>query len=228
MSWKSPSEVISELGKDGLISLFSKMKRQQYDFYIGYLTKTPPRHLDIGTGDGKTALMIREISGIAVDMVDLYDDSLSEDVRARLQDDPQFNHKVYEAGSALPFPADYFGSASLFYVLHHCPTNEDAVQLLKESRRVLDSNGRLIVLEEVVEKKEDNDYLLEMDLELSKVFYPALFSGDGDGYKAPRFFRECDGLTELTDVFEATGFALIDSEKQHMQDTFPRTIYILG
>jgi ubiquinone/menaquinone biosynthesis C-methylase UbiE len=184
--------------------------------------------LDIGTGDGKTALMIREISGIEVDMVDLYDDSLSEEVRERLREDPQFNHTVYDAGSALPFPAGCFGSASLFYVLHHCPTSDDAVQLLKESRRVLDSNGRLIVLEEVVENEEDNDYLLQMDLELSKVFYPALFSGDGDSYRPPRFFREYGGMSELTGLFEAAGFALIDSEKQHMQDTFPRTIYILG
>lgn len=96
----------------------------------GYLKKDD-RLLDIGTGPGSLALLLRQ-SGFQTTTLDVQDMSLTDEIRPRLYD-----------GDRLPFADDTFDVALILTVLHHARAPE---QIILEAKRVA---RRIVIIEDV-------------------------------------------------------------------------------
>lgn len=94
------------------------------------------RLLDVGSWDGRTALMFAQGRGARVECVDVVDHNRTD-----------LPFHTFD-GEHLPAEDDSFDAVSFLYVLHH---SAHEASLLREAARVVKPGGRVIVAEDLVE-----------------------------------------------------------------------------
>jgi len=96
------------------------------------------RVLDLGAGTGRITMNVEASTGTRVTACDV-------DLLALTAGHSSVTGGVVGAdGQALPFESGSFAAVYLVYVLHHVP---DQMRVLAEVRRVLDSGGRIVLVE---------------------------------------------------------------------------------
>ena len=135
-------DIIAEIKLKSLLhewSLADRLKQRQFersqlmfsqikDFVCG------PTILDVGCGDGYTALLLQE-QGYYVSLADILD------YRAENLSMP---FDLLEEGSSLPYDTSAFDTTLLLTVLHH---SENPIHLLSECKRV--TRKRIVIIESV-------------------------------------------------------------------------------
>jgi len=121
--------------------------------------------LDLGCGNGRffEFLKDKDIHYIGVD----FSEKLIEIAKNKY---PKLKFEVADALN-LPFPNNYFDKIYSIAVLHHIPSKQFRLQFLQEARRVLKSNGLLILtVWEPKSKKNLNLFLKHTALKLTGKF----------------------------------------------------------
>jgi len=121
--------------------------------------------LDLGCGNGRffEFLKDKDIHYIGVD----FSEKLIEIAKNKY---PKLKFEVANALN-LPFPNNYFDKIYSIAVLHHIPSKQFRLQFLQEARRVLKSNGLLILtVWEPKSKKNLNLFLKHTALKLTGKF----------------------------------------------------------
>ena len=103
---------------------------------VGPSVPSGARLLDVGSWDARTAARIRDDRGCEVLAVDVVDKNVTDVPFATFD------------GTTLPVDDATQDVVTILYVLHHAP---DDLALLREARRVLAPNGRVLVAEDMVE-----------------------------------------------------------------------------
>ena len=128
------------LGKtDVLTKIPEKLKSRAIPIYnqiAPYLK--PGRVLDLGCGDGAVGALISSHQNMPVDLADVYKHNDIHEIGLPFTQLAQ--------NESLPFDDNSFDNVLLLTVLHH---SDDPELLLREARRILRPDGRLIVIESV-------------------------------------------------------------------------------
>ena len=95
--------------------------------------------LDVGCGNGRLYELFKERT------IDYYGVDFSEElIGIAGKRYPQFKFQVADAFN-LPFPASFFDKVFSVAVFHHIPSKELRMKFLKEIKRVLKSEGSLVI-----------------------------------------------------------------------------------
>lgn len=98
----------------------------------------PAHILDVGCGDGAITSYLGEIFNIAAQ--DVY----GVDIYKRHEENEKFHYLPYTDESRIPAKDQFFDLTIALMVLHHAP---DELALLKEIRRTLSDEGRILIRE---------------------------------------------------------------------------------
>lgn len=117
----------------GLRNKWETARAQTIVNFFEYTILPKSKVLDIGSGNGIIANIIREKRNAEVICLDIADNNKTKQEII-----------VYD-GKHIPFENELFDTALLIFVLHHSKNSED---ILKEAYRILKPGGRLVVFED--------------------------------------------------------------------------------
>lgn len=101
--------------------------------FFGYSILPKSKVLDIGSGSGIVANIIRKKRDVEVVCLDIADNNKTK------------QEVIVYDGKRIPFENELFDIALLIFVLHHSKNSEN---ILKEAHRILKPGGQLIVFED--------------------------------------------------------------------------------
>lgn len=134
-----------QIGQNGWLTA------SEHDLFIDWLALDGPggRVLDVACGSGGPALRIAEIKGCHVDGVDIHAEAVQRGREAAslkgLSESVRF-HRA-DAGAGLPFEDESFDALICIDAINHLP---DRRRVLREWRRVLKPEGRLVFTDPIV------------------------------------------------------------------------------
>ncbi len=107
--------------------------------FLSKYTNNYERILDLGCGNGRLYELFREKT------IDYYGiDNSKKLIEIAQKRYPQFKFQAADALN-LPFPADFFDKVFCVAVLHHIPSKEIRLKVLRDINRALKPNGLLIL-----------------------------------------------------------------------------------
>lgn len=219
-----PVRVLHYLGKDGINNWFADIIRKDYPYYKNFIgTNSQTRCVDVGCGSGHTALLICQETGVRMVGIDVTTRVFNPEIESLGKSLENFELMTYPVGENLPFSDSTVDVCSLFYVLHHCNSEngnrEQALKLLKETKRILIPGGWLLIIEEPISSEKERKMKNKMDM-----YANALFHNKAVGichlYYEP----------ELINQFCSVGFKESEIQKIKLPDwswLLPRTLYVL-
>ncbi len=219
--------LIRGFDKGSMATLIHKLMATDYAQYANAIGGQRGSHLDIGCGNAYLSHYIHtrqcaQRPDFETWCCDIYRAEFAAEVEDALHEpDSGFRFFLSTAGQPLPFPDGSFGSASFFYVLHHCEERSIMRSLLEEAARILVAGGKLIVVEEPITPETDRKHREVMDDLVNEIFNEEAYHNDFD---TGNFFEE----DKLLDYFHRAGLDLETRKSpQSWSWVLPRTIYIL-
>lgn len=155
----------------------------------------PIKLLDVGCGNGRLAHFLKnhpiDYTGI---------DNSREMIRISKKKNVSARFKIADA-CKLPFQKNSFHSVWMIAVLHHLPTEQLRNRCLKETKRVLEKNGTLMLT--VWNLLPQKKYRTYIDSKTSDAFIPW-----GKEKKWNRYYHAFT-LKELTKLIQGAGFSIV-------------------
>lgn len=148
--------------------------------YRGLGNRSPRTLLDIGVGNGKKTLKMRDILGSKVSGADIAQ-------WGPYKSNKQFHFpykQIQLSPYKIPYPDRSFDCITLILVLHHA---EDIIAVINECKRLLTPGGIIALVEHDVWSDETN-----MLVDLQHRIYKELFNEPGDYYGTYYNFYEWD------------------------------------
>ncbi|MDP2664322.1 MAG: methyltransferase domain-containing protein [bacterium] len=171
--------------------------------FLGKYVCDNEKILDVGCGNGRLYELFKERT------IDYYGVDFSEElVGIAGKRYPQFKFQVADALN-LPFPDNFFDKVFGVAIFHHIPSKELRMRFLKEMKRVLKPEGRLIMT--VWKFHETRDLLLIFKstilklLGLSKLDFGDIL--EPWGKKIKRYYH-CFSRRELRGAMTGAGFKI--------------------
>jgi len=173
--------------------------------FISKYVNDNERVLDLGCGNGRLYELFQDktIDYCGVD----FSENLIEIAKKRY---PQFKFQVADALN-LPFPVDYFDKVFSIAVLHHIPSKELRLKFLQEVRRVLKSEGTLVLSVWHFNSFKNIKFFLKF-LFLRIFYREKIDSGDTFIPWGKKLLRYVHNFSEkeLTEIVKKAGFKIID------------------
>ena len=119
---------------------FSRTRAKPWEetrfLFDDYLT-AGEKVLDLGCGNGRYYEFFKDVQYFGIDNSDKL-------IKIAKEKYPKANFRIGDSLN-LPFPDNYFNKIYSMAVFHHIPSKEFRLQFLKEAKRTLRPNGRLIL-----------------------------------------------------------------------------------
>jgi ubiquinone/menaquinone biosynthesis C-methylase UbiE len=151
-----------------LYLILRKTINSNLSIIFGFLTDCR-NIIDVGCGNGLTALLISEKLDKKVSCLDTGD--------FRWGQAKKLEHNIYN-GEKIPYSDNSYDCAMVFFVLHH---TQNPKNLLKECVRI--SRNKILILEETYNSKFQNTLMVIYDLFLNYLIF-------GEKISTPNFYTE--------------------------------------
>jgi len=166
---------------------------REFDFLFDKYLSFNDKVLDLGCGNGRFYNSFKNVDYLGIDV-----STKLIEIAKRLHPEAKF-----EVSSIESMPDKFFDKIYSIAVLHHIPSHELRLNFLKEIKRALKDDGKLILtvwnLKEKMKKRGLFDWLR---LDRGDVFIP--------WYGSPNTYFHCFNLEELIQLTSEAGFEIID------------------
>lgn len=166
--------------------------------------------LDIGCGNGRLLQLFKDID---IDYTGV--DSSEKLIEIARQHYPNKKFQLAEA-LKLPFPNNYFDKVYAIAVLHHIPSEELRLEFLREARRVLHSEGKMVLTVWNLWQWRgwglNLKYVILKILGRSKLDFKDVFVPWG---KSCQRYIHCFAKKELKDLVRKAGFKVKEMDGNH-------------
>lgn len=209
--------ILKLLGKEGIVRWFADCTENDFNYFKEYIPGKGTRYLDIGCGSGDTSYYIFQKTGAITHCLDVTDKAISPEIKKLSGTVDGFSFRTYQAGDPMPFTDNSIDVASMFYVLHHCSTRTQALELLIDAKRIIKNGGYLLIIEEPIRNEDERKVKDAMDVYANALFHAG-------AVEKSHFYYEPD----LLDQFNTAGYTDVKKIKiKEWSWLMPRNLYVL-
>ena len=166
--------------------------------------KSGDKILDAGCGNGRLSEVVRNMK------IDYTGIDNSREMIKIAKDKYSSERFILSEIFNLPFKDNSFDKVFSLSVVHHVPSKECRIEFLKEIKRVLKPNRKLILTSWYFGQEKVKKYLTD-DSELDKgdIYYP--FKDPENNIEVMRYIH-CFQVDEMRDLFQKSGFKVVEDK----------------